>query len=89
MAFLDSLSNTLGSLIIIGLFFYELSMGQTLSIPLVILGFLILKYERKKIHKIFKGKSLSLSRFIKCLYDKELGFYQNNKIGSHLQLLRR
>ncbi len=32
----------------IGLFFYELSMGQILSIPLVILGFLILKYERKK-----------------------------------------
>mgnify|MGYP001198691138 CR=1 FL=1 len=40
--------------------------------------------EERKIKKIFKGNSISLSRFIhKCLYDKKLGFYQNNKIGSH------
>ncbi len=37
-----------------------------------------------KIKKFFQGESISLSRFIyKCLYDKDLGFYQNNKIGSH------
>jgi len=40
--------------------------------------------EERKIKQIFKGNSISLSRFMnKCLYDKELGFYQNNKIGSH------
>ena len=40
--------------------------------------------EKKKIKEIFKGDSISLSRFmLKCLYDKDLGFYQNNKIGSH------
>ncbi len=40
--------------------------------------------EKNKIKKIFKGESISLSRFMhKCLYDKDLGFYQNNKIGSH------
>ena len=40
--------------------------------------------EDRIIKKIFKSESISLSRFIhKCLYDKELGFYQNNKIGSH------
>ena len=40
--------------------------------------------EEKKTNQIFKSDSISLSRFInKCLYDKELGFYQNNKIGSH------
>ena len=40
--------------------------------------------EKKKIKEIFKGDSISLSRFMhKCLYDKDLGFYQNNKIGSH------
>ena len=40
--------------------------------------------EKSKIKKIFKGKSISLSRFMhKCLYDKDLGFYQNNRIGSH------
>ena len=40
--------------------------------------------EKSKIKKIFKGESISLSRFMhKCLYDKDLGFYQNNRIGSH------
>ena len=32
----------------IGLVFYNLSMGQILSIPIVILGFSIIKYGRKK-----------------------------------------
>ena len=40
--------------------------------------------EKIKIKKFFKGESISLSRFMhKCLYDKDLGFYQNNKIGAH------
>ena len=40
--------------------------------------------EKSKIKEIFKGESISLSRYMhKCLYDKDLGFYQNNKIGTH------
>ena len=39
--------------------------------------------EKSKIKEIFKGESISLSRYMhKCLYDKDLGFYQNNK-GTH------
>ena len=38
----------------------------------------------KKIEKFLKKNTLSLSRFINyCLYMKDHGFYQNNKIGKH------
>ena len=37
----------------IGLVFYNLSMGQLLSIPLIILGFLIRKYGKGQNKKIF------------------------------------
>ena len=38
----------------------------------------------KQIEKYLKNNTISLSRFINyCLYMKDYGFYQNNKIGKH------
>ena len=40
--------------------------------------------KKEIIKNLFKGESISLSRFINlCLYHKSFGFYQKNKIGSH------